>query len=239
MSTLVLVRHGQAQPFTADPDRLSAIGQQQAAELGRWWGRQGTVFDEVFSGTLERQVHTAAIAAAAARAAGLAWPEHETSPLWNEFDAEGVVKRVVPALAEHDSGFASLVEEFESHRNGPEKNRHVQRMFEAAMSRWTAGEITVDGVEAWGAFHARVGRALRAILDGDGGNRRILVVTSGGPIGVAVQTVLEAPKKAALTLIWRVRNCSVTEILFTRNRVSLDSFNYTAHLNRPELLTFR
>jgi broad specificity phosphatase PhoE len=226
-------------PFTDDPDRLSAIGEQQAADLGRWWARQGISFDEVISGTMERQVRTAEIAGAAMREAGLPYPELKSTPAWNEFDAEGVVKRVLPALAESDATFAALAAAFETNRNSPDQNRHFQRMFEAVMSRWGLDEAGVEGVEPWSAFRARISGALRAIIDDDGTNRRILVVTSGGPIGVAVQTILDAPAKAAVSLIWRIRNCSVSEVLFTRDRASIDSFNLTAHLSRPDLITFR
>jgi hypothetical protein len=40
----------------------------------------------------------------------------------------------------------------------------------------------------------------------------------------------------AMELNWRIRNCSLTELIFTRSRVSLDVFNATPHL---EEVTFR
>jgi len=239
MSTLALVRHGQARPFTGEPDELSPIGRRQAEILGGWWARQGVAFDEIISGTLERQRQTAATAIAAAREAGMECPALQTVPAWNEFDAEGVLKLVVPALADREPGFRSLVAAFERNRGHPEQNRYFQRMFEAAMSRWSDGRVSIGGIEPWSAFRQRVRGALKDILDGDRGSRRVLVVTSGGPIGISIQTILEAPERTALTLNWRVRNCSITEVLFNRDRVSLDCFNALPHLSNPELVTFR
>ena len=61
----------------------------------------------------------------------------------------------------------------------------------------------------------------------------------GGPIAVTVQSVLEAPDRMAGELNWRIRNCSVTELTFSGDRVALDCFNGVAHLTDPELLTYR
>jgi hypothetical protein len=36
-----------------------------------------------------------------------------------------------------------------------------------------------------------------------------------------------------------VRNCSLTEFVFSGERLSLDSFNGTPHLDDPALRTFR
>jgi broad specificity phosphatase PhoE len=69
--------------------------------------------------------------------------------------------------------------------------------------------------------------------------RRVAAFTSGGPIGVAVQIALNAPDRAGLEVNWRVRNCSLTEFLFSGERLSLDSFNAIPHLEDPALRTFR
>ncbi len=42
-----------------------------------------------------------------------------------------------------------------------------------------------------------------------------------------------------MELNWRIRNCSLTEIVFTRDRVTLDSFNGIPHLDDPALWTYR
>jgi broad specificity phosphatase PhoE len=66
-----------------------------------------------------------------------------------------------------------------------------------------------------------------------------VLFTSGGPIGVLVQTALNAPDRAFLEVNWRVRNCSVSEFVFSADRLSLDSFNTIPHLTDDRLRTFR
>ena len=61
MSIISLIRHGQASFGSANYDRLSEKGQQQVYELANYWLSLGETFDAVYSGSLERQRHTAQI----------------------------------------------------------------------------------------------------------------------------------------------------------------------------------
>ena len=71
------------------------------------------------------------------------------------------------------------------------------------------------------------------------GEYELAVVTSGGPIGVCVQLALEAPAAQSMKINWRVQNASLTEFIFSRDRLSLDSFNRYPHLADPALQSFR
>ena len=229
MSMLTVVRHGQARPFEKDSDRLSEIGELQAQALKQYWAQAGITFDEIWSGTLGRQQRTAALAVDG---------PVEVSADWNEYDTEGVKYKLIPALAERDDRFRELVEAFQKEGSGPERNRRFQKMFELAMLTWLEGGVDLHGVEPWPAFQYRVRRGLRHIQEGPP-NRRVVVFTSGGPIGLLVQTVLAAPDRSFLEVNWRVRNCSLTEFVFSRDRISFDGFNAIPHLEDENLRTFR
>jgi broad specificity phosphatase PhoE len=239
MGQLLLIRHGQARAFERDSDRLTELGEAQARKLGEYWLRHKIGFDEVYCGTLKRQRRTAEIVGEVFAAAGCAWPALQVTADLNEYDADGVLRKLTPALAERDVVFRALCEAFEQQRHSPERNRHFQKMFEVVTARWLSGELTADGVETWAAFRARVQSAFKHILAQEGGGRRVAVFTSGGVIGLAVQTALQAPESKALEINWRVRNCSLTEFVFSRARLSFDSFNALPHLDEPALWTFR
>lgn len=238
MSQLVLVRHGQAAAFTADSDRLTELGERQARELGRWLAARGTRLDEVHVGTLRRQRETAKLVGDALQAAGLPFPEPREHAGWNEYDAGGITGRLGRALAERDAAYATLVADFERNAGARDRNRYFQRMFEALMERWVSGEAQDESVESFAAFHGRVRAARDAILQQDG-SRNVMVFTSGGPIGVCVQLALQAPERMAVQINWRVKNGSITEMVFGKDRLSLDSFNATPHLEGRELESFR
>lgn len=135
---------------------------------------------------------------------------------WNEYDSEGILRGYPPP-----SSFAD--------------NRAFQKTFELAMAKWLEG--SAGGAESFQAFRDRVLRGLRRIQQG-AAQRRVVLFTSGGPIGVLVQTALNAPDRSFLDVNWRVRNCSLTEFVFSSDRLSLDSFNAAPHLE-PALQTFR
>lgn len=239
MSEMILVRHGQAAAFTADSDRLTELGHRQARILGEYWVGRGEAFDQVLCGSLRRHRETYAAVRAAYLAAARDFPEAEEDAGWDEYDAGAILGLLGSALRERDAGFAKLSDDAAEHASGPERNRYFQRAFEVLMDTWVGGQLTVDGVEPFAAFHARVMDARARVLS-QAGSRRVLVFTSGGPIGVNVQATLEAPVAHAMRVNWRVRNASLTEFLFSRQRISFDSFNRVPHLeSQPDLVSFR
>src|SRR5258708_6758757 len=160
MSTLTLVRHGQARPFEKQSDRLSETGERQAAALRDFFGTTEAAFDEVWGGSLERHRRTAELSVLPE------WPALRISPDWNEYDATGVIRAVNPP----PEAFTD--------------NRAFQKMLEAGMEAWMAGTLggdSHDGYEPWPAFRDRARRALRTLQEG-ASNRRVIAFTSGAPI---------------------------------------------------------
>jgi broad specificity phosphatase PhoE len=238
MSQLILIRHGQAAAFTPDSDALTELGRRQADKVGQYLAARRMQVDEVFTGTLQRQIDTERIAGDAMRAAGLPWPDAQRIDGWNEYDAGAIMARLSPLLSERDAAFGKLVKDFELNRAARDRNRYFQRMFEALMERWVSGELVHEAVEPFAAFHERVQR-VRAEILGREASRNVLVFTSGGPIGACVQLAVQAPPGVAVQLNWRIKNGSITEFLFSAGRLSLDSFNAVGHLDEPSLISFR
>jgi broad specificity phosphatase PhoE len=160
---------------------LTPLGESQAARLAAFWLQRRIQFDEVWSGTLARQIGTEQAVSDAFRNAGQPWPEAKRDHRWNEYDAAGVLGHCVPA----DPSIAALSAAYEAARGGSEENRAFQRMLQAAMSKWQEGSLQADGVEPWPAFRDRVSAAVTGIMLGPSG-REVVVFTSGGPIGFAL-----------------------------------------------------
>jgi broad specificity phosphatase PhoE len=145
-----------------------------------------------------------------------------------------VLGHYVPA----DPILAAQAAAYEAARGGPEENRAFQRMLQAAMSKWQEEALQTDGVEPWPAFRDRVSDAITDIMSGPS-RREVAVFTSGGPIGFAVHLAMKGPSQSFLEVNWRIRNCSVTEFLFDKVRLTLDSFNAIPHLENVALQTYR
>lgn len=239
MSTLTLVRHGQARPFEEESDRLSATGEAQAHALGAFWIRTGVRFDAVYSGSLVRHKRTEELVGISYAEPGRPWPRAVVTDDLNEYDVTGILNSLGPELARRDPDVKALYEALEAASAGPERNRSFQKVFEAVMVPWAEGTLEADGVESWSAFRSRVEGAIRRITESAGAGKRVVAFTSGGPIGLAVQLSMRAPDRSALEVNWRVRNCSLTEFIFSADRFTLDTFNAIPHLEDPLLRTFR
>ncbi len=231
MSQLILVRHGQATPFDTDTDRLSALGEDQARAVGEALAEQGLEPTRVLTGPLRRQRVTADLAAQPE------WPEPEVDARLAEYDGDGLLRVLAPLLAARVPDFDALLRDFEAGRDASDRNRRLQKLLERLAEAWRTGEVTHPDVEPWPDFRARVRAFMAGLLAGPSGET-VLAFTSGGVIGLLVAGVLEAPDRTALALNWRVRNASVTRLTYGGGRVSLDSFNETAHLT-PDLITWR
>ncbi len=235
MSVLVLIRHGQASVHAADYDRLSALGEEQARVLGEHWAGAGERFDRVVVGPLRRQRQTHQAVAAVYRERGLEWPEPETVAELDEHHG--------PAVIEHHSAalFREIgVGEAEQDTGGKAGSlRRYLEIYQLGTRRWIRGDLeTPPGHEPWADFRARVEAGVGQLADGDAAGRRIAAFTSGGATAAAVGLALGLDDRAVLELSWRVRNGSLTELLFSGGRLSLHTFNTTPHLREERLVTY-
>jgi broad specificity phosphatase PhoE len=125
--------------------------------------------------------------------------------------------------------------------------KHLGRIFEAALQLWAKGQLAGPDVEPWDDFRTRAKRALGTVRDGipDPGlamrqrGRKIVVFTSAGMIAAAVQLAIGCPDEQAVSLAFRTRNASLSELLFSGERLSLLSFNGVPHLRDASLISLR
>jgi broad specificity phosphatase PhoE len=94
-------------------------------------------------------------------------------------------------------------------------------------------------VESFAVFHARVRRGLERVTKDAPRKSRVAVFSSGGAISVSVQLAAKAHEEMVLEFNWRIRNCALNEIVFSKDRFTLDSFNAIPHLDDPRLHTYR
>ena len=238
MSVLYIVRHGQASFLQDNYDLLSPTGIEQSRLLGQYWIDNQIEIDEVYSGSLIRQKQTEEALGESFRKVGQTWPECQILPGLNEYGGDDFMQELGPELIEKHKHVRRLSEEFEEAKSDRDKYRSFHRLLEAIMRYYIAGEYESSGFETGREFHDRVTAAFAEIRSRDGRGRQVAVITSGGPVGVAVQTALQAPEQQAGELNWRVHNASVTSFTFRPDRISLDHFNAIAHLPR-EFQTYR
>jgi broad specificity phosphatase PhoE len=225
MGNVYLVRHGQASFGADDYDQLSSLGAQQCVRLGRWWRQRRQAFDAVYRGTLKRhQQSLAAIDEGQMEASSAPWQAHAAERVGlNEYDSHALIEalRLPPLPRTTDASVA---------------REHFQQLRQA-LRAWTAGEIHPQGMPSFAAFQAGVVDVLReahaASRSGD-----VLVVSSGGPISVAMAHVLQAPHDTALALNMRLRNSAICQLTTTARGFDMVAFNALPHLEDvPAMVT--
>ncbi|WDY59856.1 histidine phosphatase family protein [Pseudomonas sp. PSKL.D1] len=236
MGNLYLIRHGQASFGADDYDVLSPVGVRQSQALGEHLAQLGLQLDRCVAGSLRRQQDTARLALQALQAGGAAIPAIETDPAFNEFDADGVIRALLPGLMADEPHARDIL------RNGTQNRSEFQRLFALMVQRWHDGEHADDGLETWQAFTGRVEAGLQRLLDTAGSGDNIAVFTSGGTIAALLHLVTRITPGQAFTLNWQIINTSLSQLKFRGRDVALASFNSQAHvqlLKAPELITYR
>ncbi len=216
MGTLYLVRHGQASFGAEDYDQLSGLGERQSERLGRYWAERGLHFDAAITGTLRRHAQTWA---GIARGASLDLSPVEWPGL-NEYDSEAVIRTVLPSGRQVSLGDP----------HSPEGHKTHFRVLREGLKQWMAGLSSPKGMPNHKDFVQGVTSALEHVRSNHLG-QNVLLVSSGGPISVAVGHVLGLNPDAIIDLNMRIRNSAVTEFQFNPKRHSLLTFNTLPHLD--------
>jgi broad specificity phosphatase PhoE len=235
MGQILLVRHAQASFGSTDYDRLSELGVEQARLLGEWITNRGRRIDLTVTGSLKRHRETAqacvAVLPAALRPAGACRPE----PGFDEYDADQILARHRPELADPETLQRYLVED-------GDPRRAFHQLFSTAMERWMGGDHDTEYRESWPSFCGRCVAALDRLVAEAGPSRTSIVFTSGGPIAAICQYLLELPDHRAFDLNVSLVNGGVTALLYQPGRISVSYVNNFAYLEQTgdaRVVTYR
>lgn len=208
MAEIILVRHGQANSHATDEesyDRLSELGHQQAAWLGEHMGQTNPHFDQVLTGTLARQADTA-------RSMG-----YEITRQDNRLDELSYFSIADALEAQHGIPVPDSPMAFASH-------------LPQLLDYWERDEIA-DIPEPFEVFSRRVRDMLDALCELDG---RILVVTSGGVIGMVLRDTLGLHNGSTAKIMLQIMNSSMHRLEYVHDQLMLGAFNATPHLDLPD-----
>jgi broad specificity phosphatase PhoE len=213
MVEITFVRHGQAQTGARDEhsyDRLSALGEAQARWLGEHFAATGRGFDRILAGGLSRQRATAQ---AVGERVGLPVEEDRRLDEMNYFELSEAMRRSHALdLPTDRAGFLA----------------HMPQVLTA----WERGDIGAAS-ETFAGFEGRV-RA--AIADAEAQGGRVLMVTSGGVIGMAMRLLLRLEVPVYANVLLQVYNASIHRYVKAGDALVLDCFNAVPHLERPDRL---
>lgn len=231
MTTIYLIRHGQASFGAESYDQLSLNGELQAKLLGQYFDQILKEAPYVVSGSMQRHQQTAQLALAEC------FPEAEiqTDNAWNEFNHQQVFARYEPRFNE-----PHLLKQDVAKEDNP--RAYLAKIFEGAIERWTGGDYHHEYDESWPHFKNRVETALQNLCDelAKSKPRYAVVFTSGGVISVAAGKLLELNANRTFALNWAIANSSMTTLRLVGNEPQLLSLNehHFIKAEDPSLLTW-
>ncbi len=231
MTTIYLIRHGQASFGAESYDQLSPNGELQAKLLGRYFDEILKEAPYVVAGSMQRHQQTAQLSL------DECFPESEilTDSAWNEFNHQQVFARYEPRFNQPEL----LKQDVSEHENPRD---YLGKIFSGAIARWTGDDYHHEYDESWPSFKARVESGLENLCDqlSKSRPRYAVVYTSGGVISVAVGKILGLSPEKTFALNWAITNTSITTLRLVGNEPQLLSLNehHFIKAQHPDLLTW-
>ncbi|MEM1112399.1 MAG: histidine phosphatase family protein [Pseudomonadota bacterium] len=235
MATIYLIRHGQASFGSDNYDKLSELGCRQAQILGEYLSSIGVQLDAAYCGELQRQRKTAKLALASQSKA----LEPGIDVRFNEVRNDEQVEALLSQAIERDPALGEVVE------SGLNSSKAYQKVIEGVFTLWTSPGFEHPGIQSWQDYSSGVIAALRGVMAEQGSGKVSAIFTSGGTIATAVAHVLGVAPELTYRFYEPVINCSITELFYSGDKISLSYFNDHSYLrlkgldSGEELVTYR
>ncbi len=239
MSEILVIRHGQGSFGQGDYDNLSEKGYIQSQILAKYlynYRYKNKTIDAIYHGTLKRQQQTAETIITYFEAKGIQLPVPKIDQRLNEYDSINIIKRIFPVLLNDDPSLEEEIKQIYTDKKA------FQRVFEKVMRHWVKSQIHYEGIESFLEVKERVQNVISEIINENGRGKNIIIVSSGGIIGVMVQMVLGFNDETTMRLTWQIVNTSMTHLRYNEKELILASFNFFPHIelaDDPSLKTYR
>jgi len=233
MAELFLIRHAQASFGAENYDKLSELGHKQSRWLGEFLATQNFDFDQVMRGDMVRHRETL-------EGLHLGIKAH---PEFTDLDKKIQAAEIFTNLNEFDfravaEGFLKLRPEIKPDKNATRSEFY--KIFKLAILAWSQGEIDEFVPETFSEFRGRV-IGFVDLLKKEHVGKKILAVTSGGAIGMAISHMLGANEESMIELNVQIRNTSISHCFFNQKRARLHTFNHVPHMentDKKEFITY-
>jgi len=215
VATIYLVRHGQASFGADDYDKLSPLGIRQAQVVGRYLRDCEISFDAVYSGDLLRQRETAQLAIASQPRE----VSHRIDPRFNEIRNDEQLQYLLPEVTRNQPAVQDLVD------RGLRSSKDYQKVIDAVFNFWVSPASQDERIQSWSEYSQGVRQALLEVIREQGAGKTVGIFTSGGTIATIVAQVLGLTGEQTYQFYEPIFNCSVTQLFYSGERVSLSYFN--------------
>jgi len=216
MTTIYLIRHGQASVGTDNYDVLSSTGEAQADVLGKHLAKTHINFDAIYSGALKRQIDTATIATADTGT------PLQIKPEFDEYRHKQIFNKFLPVLAQTDT---EIHDALSNGANGV----MTQSVFCKLMMAWVDDNTDSTDIESWQQFNDRIASGLNHIIETHPA-QTVAVFTSGGVITSIFRNMFALPPERTFEMNWNINNAGITSVKHRDDKLTLREYNNISHL---------
>jgi broad specificity phosphatase PhoE len=231
MTTIYLVRHGQASFGAESYDQLSKKGELQAQILGQYLKKLMLEQPYVVAGSMKRHLQTARISLDQS----FKDTEIHIDSNLNEFNHQQIFEKYQPRFSD-----PALLKQDVNKVKDP--RAYLGQIFEGAIKRWTSNEFHQDYDESWPEFKDRVINGFDHLCEKlkTEQPRYAVVYTSGGVISVIIGHLLGLSPEKTFALNWSITNTSFTTLRLVGAEPQLLSLNEHHYLKEQDrdLLTW-
>lgn len=206
MGEIILVRHGQANSAATDEESYDKLS-DLGHQQAQWLGEHFRALSMTFDLVL-----SGTLIRHQETATGMGVTPDRLDARLNELD------------------YFNLSDALEAARGVPRPNGDgFAEHMPLVMQAWYAAEI--QGQESFAAFEARIRDVLR---EAEQPGKRVLCVTSGGVIGMALRLILDLDPTRMAHILLPIFNTSIHRIAVRPQGAMLAGFNATPHLDAPD-----
>jgi len=236
VSKLYLIRHAQASFLSEDYDNLSEHGHIQSRAVGDYFVNKEIQFDQVYIGPLKRHRQTYDRVREAYQERNLHLPQAIEIEELREYEGMDVMQDLRDQLSVHYPKFRSWFDDMDRQPD----HRTKMKMVVTYLHMWATNTLRFDlpqGVQSFADFRRTAEVGLSKVMAGNENGKTIAAFSSGGCIAAMIAKIagVEDPGKAmGFNLV--MLNTAISEVLFSGDRLSLQTFNTLYHL-KEEMIT--
>ncbi|MCV2884972.1 phosphoglycerate mutase family protein [Aestuariibacter sp. AA17] len=231
MTSVYLIRHGQASFGQRNYDLLSPLGEAQSHRVGTALSPRLPSIDAVYMGSMKRHQQTAQ---GCLSAMGMENLSPTVDAGWNEYDHQQILHKLADEFATPE-GIQTYV------KAQPNPKAAFEQLFASAVERWMRGHHDADYDESFNEFKTRVDIALSTLLRECQDKKHVVVFTSGGPISMVIQSLMNTDITSLAQLNWTLVNCGITKLVKTQTRLFLSTLNEHSHFegSHNHMITYK
>jgi len=237
VSKLYLIRHAQASFLADNYDNLSDHGHTQSRELGDYFVKKAIRFDQVYVGPLNRHHQTYTKVKEAYLEKELYFPTAIEVEELREYEGMDSMETVRKQLILKYPKFHEWFEQMDKNPNHKTK----MKMVVAFLRMWatdTLGFQLPENMQSFAEFRQTSEIGLQKVMAGNEKSKTIAAFSSGGCIAAMIAKIagVQDPGKAmGFNLV--MLNTAISEVLFSGDLLSLQTFNSLPHLNEDMITT--